>query len=111
MPAMPATIEVGPFAYTVLVDPTAMRDHEHAAHHTCMGGLDTKGLRIMLAPEQAAGQMRDTLLHEVLHACFNVTGGLPTYDEEEKVLSLLASLLLDTLRRNPEFVAYLVGGE
>lgn len=49
---------------------------------------------------------RDTLLHEVLH----VVMGLNELPDEEKTVVLLATHLLDTLRRNPHLVTYLMEG-
>jgi hypothetical protein len=48
-----------------------------------------------------------TLLHEVVHAIFKIAG-LPN-EKEEDTVTRLSPLLLDTLRRNPDLVAYLLG--
>lgn len=51
-----------------------------------------------------------TLLHEALHAVWSTTG-LRQLDNdlEEQVVVGLAPLLLDTLKRNPDLVAFLTG--
>lgn len=52
---------------------------------------------------QAPHQMRDTLLHEVLHAVSNELH----LELEERQVHVLANALLDTLRRNPKFTQFL----
>lgn len=48
-------------------------------------------------------QMKDTLLHEILHAClFEVGRGA-----QEEVVGALAPVLLYVLRKNPKLVEYL----
>lgn len=57
--------------------------------------------------------IREILLHEVLHACFYVTG-LSNGDMlrvqvniEEYVVAHISPVLIDVLRSNPEFAKYL----
>ena len=65
----------------------------------------------MLRPDQGADQKADTLLHEVLHAIWEQTPlRSRESDEQEEVVVALAAPLLDTLRRNPRLVEYLIGG-
>ena len=63
---------------------------------------------------QAAGPMAETVLHEVLHACWDKTtlSLLPSTDSdvEEMIVKSLTPVLLDTLQRNPELVDYLLEG-
>ena len=51
------------------------------------------------------------MLHETLHACFMVAGINNRMSDtlEEETINSLSPLLLDTLRRNPGLVAYLLG--
>jgi hypothetical protein len=66
----------------------------------CMAGNQ----RIQIKANQAPGQLRDTLLHEVLHAV-----SYELYLElEERQVHILANGLLDTLRRNPKFTQFLL---
>lgn len=47
-----------------------------------------------------------TLLHEVLHGCLNPVNK----DNDEELVNALSHVLLDTLRRNPELVKFLMAG-
>ena len=46
-------------------------------------------------------KLMDTLLHEVLHAIYNV-GNISDEDEEERIVSIMASGLTQVLRDNPK---------
>lgn len=63
--------------------------------------------RITIEPDQKGNFLRDTLLHEVLHACLFAAAGGMTTDEEERLVASLTPVLLDTLRRNPGLLAFL----
>lgn len=73
---------------------------------------------IRLRDDQSDASLRDTLLHEIMHALLNLSGltshgVLEDANVAEHVISSLAPLLLDTFRRNPEVVKFLfeTGGE
>ncbi len=70
--------------------------------------------RIILGTGQAPETLRDTVFHEVIHACFFNTG-LASDDEfkarEEAIVRALTPILLDVLRRNPKLVTYLISDE
>ena len=108
-PTPPATIQVGPFTYTVHVDKARMNQACRDDHTDLLGRCEHRTLDIDIDPDQAPGQMADTLLHELLHALTDVTGLANEWDEdrEEAVVRRLSPVLLDTLRRNPALVAYL----
>jgi len=70
--------------------------------------MDPVNLRLMVNPNMPPDQIADTLLHEMLHAIwYTVQAGLDE-DEQERVVGSIASTLLDTLRRNPSLVAFLL---
>lgn len=66
-------------------------------------------LTILLAPGSAPSQLRDTLVHELLHAIWSqcALGDLTDDDGQERVVGSLAPWLLGALRDNPELVAFL----
>lgn len=68
---------------------------------------------ITLRPSIAPMCLRDTLLHEVLHAICDMTGIAKDLgaEEEEKAVNRLGPALLDTLRRNPALVTFLTEQE
>ena len=60
-------------------------------------------------------QIRDTLLHEVIHAAVRIAGlhnhgrvDLSKHAEEERAVNYLATSLVDTLRRNPALARFLL---
>lgn len=107
----PRRVQVGPYRLALIVDTKRLdeeavecgkRRGEFAGRTNVADG--TIYLRDDLAPDYAA----ETLLHELMHACF-VTVGDPLNDEaEEQACSALAATLLDTLRRQPRLLAYLI---
>lgn len=93
MAELPSTIQVGPYHFSVT-------DEEHAFDKVC---AENEGLvwgyirygkcEIILAPQQA---------HAVWHLADT------KHEDEEEHIRILATGLLDTLKRNPELVKYLI---
>lgn len=89
--------------------------HRHGTHEK-VGLTDMSAGRIIVrtGPENSAHNARDTTLHEVIHAVLSLAG----LDEQvdvfksarmsERLVEVLATHLLDTLRRNAELSAYLL---
>jgi hypothetical protein len=76
-------------------------------------GYTNVGMQYMVVRGQpAAGfyQERDTMMHEVMHAVLSVTAIDTEMDDEkaELMVSRLTPAILDTLRRNPHLVQYLM---
>lgn len=69
-----------------------------------MGRTDVRNLRLLINADQHEMQLRDTLLHETLHACLHVQ---ELGAEDEEFVRRLAPVLLDVLRSNPVLVAWL----
>lgn len=76
-----------------------------------VGFMDPDPQEIHLEPTLADDMLADALLHEVLHAVWLVVGGRENIDKEleEKIIAIISPTLLDTLRRNPELVLFLLG--
>jgi hypothetical protein len=108
---LPRRIHVGPHIYSVVCDAAAMAAECRDAGEDLVGRCSHRTLTIHIEPDQARSQMRDTLLHEVLHAVANMTAldGEWGAEREEEVILRLAPALLDVLRRNPRLVAFLTG--
>lgn len=52
--------------------------------------------------------MADTLLHEILHAVWTVgTGSSGGALEEEEVVSMMSTLMLDVIKKNPQLIKYI----
>lgn len=108
----PASVRVGNHVYRLTASPQRAADSD-----VTFGITFTERTEIVLNPDQAASQLRDTVLHELLHAvCDDV--GLTDYRDapkdsvlsqelEERVVRALAGGVLALLRRNPRLVTYL----
>lgn len=94
---LPKSIQVGPTLWEIReIDLDDECEWGNIKHNTCI---------ISIASDTDLQVQQSTLLHEVLHAIW-FTVGLPhTY--EEKVISAMEALLLDTIKRNPELMIYL----
>jgi hypothetical protein len=82
-----------------------------------IGQTDTNRGRIRIrgGSEHGPDQQRDTMLHEIIHVVLllsdmhDIPCTFKNDRERERAVSVLATYLLDTLRRNPKLVAYLTG--
>lgn len=63
---------------------------------------------IYLNTKQSAGQLRESMLHELLHAILSYAPQPLTYDDEERLCRSLSPWLLMTLRDNPDLVKFLL---
>lgn len=72
-----------------------------------LGEWDARNATIHYDPSQTLPVLRETILHEMLHCIFEHTGVDP--DEHETLIRSISPLVLETLRRNPELVEFLVG--
>ncbi len=108
---IPKTVEVGPYNFDVKIVDNA-GDHigdgkpmeEGNIVYGCMKMTEQK---IFMSAGQADIVMADTLLHEVMHAIWAVSGATATDLNEEYIVSAFTTILLQTLRRNPEFTRYI----
>lgn len=68
------------------------------------GSCETSKLRIDLSPTQPVGHLRDTYLHETLHAMDIET----QLGMTERQITVLATVLLAWMRDNPHVVAWML---
>lgn len=74
-----------------------------------LGQTITTEQHVAIRNEQGPDQERDTMLHELLHACIQVGGiRIGNSRREEMLVRTLSPVLLDCLRRSPELVEYLL---
>ena len=97
---LPEYIKVGPYDISVRVISS-----ELAARLKEDGDFD--GETIHIADGQRGPQLADTILHELLHAIY-ATFSLKDDDEEERIVSALATGLVGVLRDNPDFARWLI---
>lgn len=78
-----------------------------------LGTFSFRKQRITVAPGLSGMPAREVLLHEVLHACWCYAGlnDGPLTKYEERVIWRITPIVLDALRSNPTFVAYLADNE
>lgn len=106
-PRLPEEIVVGPYTYKVELSQQQINAASVEKEEHLIGSAQHVAQRIVLRPDMGADVTADTLLHEVLHCCFNQGNVFSTSKEEEEAVNFLACILLDTLRRNPGLVDYL----
>lgn len=109
----PKSVRVGPYRYTVKVDADRIKELEKESN-VDLYGITTHGiLEIVLQPDVADTVLRETLLHEVLHAVLFNTGisDRMTDKAEEHLVRALSPALFSLLRDNPDLVQYLTGGD
>lgn len=102
----PAKVLVGPHAYGVRLDGDGLTAAGVEAGLRLSGLTRHSSLEILVDPDLASTEERETVLHEVLHALFSLTR--MSGEDEEETISRLSPVLLDLLRRNPRLIAYLV---
>jgi hypothetical protein len=102
----PRRIRVGPVTYEVTSDALAVAEMGHDK----LGETQDDFARIVLHPKQSPAVRRVSLMHELLHAVNEHTGLDDSLGDkvEEDVTNRIAPALLDTFRRNPKLVAYLM---
>lgn len=115
---MPTSIMVGAYRWTIVSgDPTATKKmrKKGKGDEELFGTTTLKTATITIAHDLDAIIERETLLHEVLHACYAVAGN-PHHlltgkgmDHEEVAVATLSPTLFGVLRANPALVSYLNG--
>jgi hypothetical protein len=107
MSKLPETVQVGPFIYSVKVDRQVMAIVDGSGQ---WGG---DSLEIWMSDAPHPVRVKETLLHESLHALWHLVGLNEPYPQEEKdspgedIINRLAPALLSLLRDNPELVEWL----
>jgi hypothetical protein len=99
--ALPASVRVG--YRTLAVEAWA---HEEADTAGECGRFDTENDRILIDTAYGAATVAETLIHEVLHACYAL-GHVSEQDSEERTVAILSTQLAQVIRDNPDLVAFL----
>lgn len=112
----PTRIEIGGQPFAVEWEPqNGKRLHEDSDGYWDLGTTAVYEQRLIIRTLQGEHQVRDTVLHEVIHAVISMTSQRdrfkPNDDHpkhpEEPVVSAVATALLQVLRSNPDLVAWL----
>ena len=103
---LPESIEIGPISYKIEHNRDAVTRWRAAEGDPYLAGtIRYRESIIAIDPDLPLGQKRLALLHEVVHGVLQMLGINAVNNED--VVTPVASLLLDTLRRNPALVAFL----
>lgn len=107
---LPSKIRVGSTTYAVRYNKAELDAISVAQKSDYVGHTHHHQLVMTVDDTVASEVMRDTVLHEVLHALWYSTG-LTEFAEftEEQAVSVLAPALMSVLRNNPVLVQYLAG--
>lgn len=106
----PTHIKVGAAVYRVKSSKRAWKRRlsKSGEAHTTRGATSVHKHTIWTDPSGAEALVRETLLHEVLHALFDDSGWFAEDDEnEEAIIRALSPRLYAVLVENPLLVAYL----
>ena len=95
----PKQVKIGDNVYTVHLLPNTIE--------TMYGKTLRIAERIYLNPQMSAATAADTLMHEIIHAIYTVTG-LDDTEEEETLATTLGLWLPMVLRRNPEVLEFIL---
>jgi hypothetical protein len=108
----PKKVKVGVHTYKVVIDRAAIDACSVAGgvESARLGDCNHENLTITLEPHMASSMLKETLLHEVLHACFGVIGAIEDVDDktEEKLVLRLSPVLMGLLRENPKLIEYIL---
>ena len=114
----PKRLRIGPYLYRVVCGGERWEKIRADQESKDLYGIHLPhDLVIGLDPTQDPGVLRTTLLHELLHACFNLSNepfrrvSLKGMEMEEYIIGHLETTLLSVLRDNPDLVAFLVDSD
>ncbi|KKL51030.1 hypothetical protein LCGC14_2299560 [marine sediment metagenome] len=105
----PAQIWIGAKPFSVIYDKDVLDRHNGRDRQDRIGRTDTRGLEITIDPTLAEQIIRDTLLHECLHAVW-IDAGLDEMESltEEQIVNTLTPRLVSMMRVNPELMDYML---
>lgn len=111
---MPNKIRFGHVVYTVHTDAKQIDTDETFGPGQCGASFHQLRAIWVLTEGMTLEQQQNTLLHEVLHCCVNVSGlqvpGKGPDETEEVYVSAISTPLHGVLIDNPDLTAWLVSG-
>ena len=97
--SLPETVVVGPFTYEVV----SSKEHTERLNALGLTGQAQHDLlRLTIADDLPSDKQAEILLHEILHACFNVSGC--ELEHQESFIRAIAAPLFGVIRDNPELI-------
>lgn len=108
----PDKVRVGPHRYRIRYDKDAIDLKATEHNERRLYGLTEPTAQVIhIDPTLAPDQLRDTVLHEVLHACLSLIGADEQLSpgKEERLVRALSPVLLQVLCDNPKLARFLTG--
>ncbi len=108
---LPPHVQVGPYNFKIeyVEKPGSFMKGEQK-DQDLSGCVSFDNLTIYICINQAPMVMADTLLHEVNHVIWAVSGGWAYEDaDEERIISMMTTTQLDTFLRNPKLMKFILG--
>lgn len=106
MTPLPSRVQIGPLSYVISDDDATYNKAAVDQGEALWGKINYGKGTVVLCPDQNDAHKRLALLHEVLHGVWHLHD--KTHESDEDVLRSLTADLLDTLRRNPDLVNFLL---
>jgi hypothetical protein len=101
MAKRPNKVKVGPFTYSL----TVYKELMNAKREDLWGQCDSHNMSIRLLDGLPSDREANTYLHECLHAMFHTA--CPHMEEEERIVTQLAPVLMKFIKDNPKFMEYI----
>jgi hypothetical protein len=112
-PKRPTKVLVGGLVYRVKYDEASLKAAKARELEDLNGHCANDQLLITVDGSMAEPNVREILLHEILHACHWAAGAPLTLmkedDPEEGLVRVLSPRLMGVLRNNPDVLEYLLG--
>lgn len=111
MTEVPKSVQIGPYTYEIILDSKKLDEIKLKENDGDLCGyVNHKKQKITIDPKQGPDMLADTLLHEMFHAI--LSSGFPDEElsNEERIVGVLATTTLDTLRRNPKVTEFILNG-
>ena len=105
---------MGPYTFKVTTDPAILAAAGEGGNRHIAGMSSVEGgvIGINAHPVLSHTYQADTLLHELLHCSYRMSGyEFPSAEDEEKAVLAAATSLLSCLRDNPRVVEFLAHRE
>lgn len=105
----PKHVQIGPYRYRLVLDRAAIDRIGASDGERHLGSCDHDQLVVTVDPDLAPDCVRETTLHELLHACFALIGASDalSHEQEESVVRRLSPVLYGALRANEGLVLWL----
>lgn len=104
----PEVIKIGPLMYSIFWDEQKIKEFSYADGTKVRGYCDQEAMEIVIDPKLNVQMKRETLWHEIKHACAYWVYTTLTNPSEEEVISLTAPIELAVLRDNRDLTDWLV---